>query len=247
MRWTTSARRSALSQALSREQEHLYFARIGTADRLWFANQTARAEELLGLCPANLRQWEWHYLDRLRRPDCVKLTDHTAELFSVAVSPDGQHFATGDNDGSVRLWDSRTHTTIRTWQLKALALRLTFSPDGAQLAAVQLDGVSVLPVAGGESRQFQGGRWVAFHPDGSHLATPDGESIAIYDWPTGRRLHTLPGPKLSWACEIQPERRPPGDDGPRFRRANLGCRIRKARGGPPAVSSTRLLAALSFR
>jgi eukaryotic-like serine/threonine-protein kinase len=198
--------RTELSAALNREQELLYFERIGSAYRLWSSNQTERAEQLLDLCPAHLRHWEWNYLDRLRKSGCVKLTEHTIELFCVAASVDGRRFATADRDGCVRLWDAQSHTTIRTWNLSERVLRLAFSPDGAHLAAAQQDVVTVLPIDGRESHRFEGGRCVAFHPDGSRLAIAHNESFAIYEWPTGRQLHTLTGhAKLAWACAFNPK------------------------------------------
>jgi WD40 repeat protein len=198
--------RTALSAALSREQELLYFERIGSAYRLWSSNQTERAEQLLDLCPAHLRQWEWHYVDRLRRSDCVQLTDHAIELFSVAMSADGRRIATADRDGCVRLWDAQRRTTIQTWNLKERVLRLAFSPDGAHLAAAQQEDVVVLRIDGGESRRFEGGRWVVFHPDGSRMAIANNDSFTIYEWPTGRPLHVLTGHgKIAWACAFSPK------------------------------------------
>jgi WD40 repeat protein len=197
--------RTALSNALDREQRYLYFERIGSANRLWTSNQTDRAEQLLDQCPAHLRQWEWHYLDRLRRPDCVKLNEHAVDVFAIAMSADGRRFATADSDGGVRLWDAQSRATIRTWNLKALVSHLAFSPDGAHLAAAQRAAVTVLPTDGSASRRFDGGRWVVFHPDGSRLAIAEDDSTAIYEWPTGRRLHTLTGhSKPVWACAFSP-------------------------------------------
>jgi eukaryotic-like serine/threonine-protein kinase len=197
--------RTELSAALSREQEHLYFERIGSAYRLWSSNQTARAEQLLNLCPAHLRQWEWHYLDRLRRPDCLKLTEHAVEVLCVAMSADGQRFATADRDGVVRLWDAASRKSIRTWSTNEIVFRLAFSPDGMHLAAAQSTAVTVLAITGDENRRFEGRRWVVFHPDGSRLAITHDNSVVIYDWATGRRLHTLTAnAKSFWACAFSP-------------------------------------------
>src|SRR5262249_20706507 len=58
--------KEALEQALEREQETLYFQRIGLAERELAAKNVGRAEELLEECPLRLRGWEWHFLKRLR-------------------------------------------------------------------------------------------------------------------------------------------------------------------------------------
>jgi WD40 repeat protein len=197
--------RTDLSNALFREKQHLYFERIGSANRLWNSNQTERAEELLDLCPAEFRRWEWHYLNRLRRCDCVKLDLHLVEVFSIARSADGRRFATADANGGVRLWDAENRTTIQTWDLKELVWRLAFSPDGAHLAAAQSAVVTVLPTAGGEGRRFNGERWVSFSPEGSRLAVVHNDSTVIYDWPSGRRLHELIGhTKTVLTCAFHP-------------------------------------------
>jgi WD40 repeat protein len=82
-------------------------------------------------------------------------------------------------------------------------VRLTFSPDGSQLAAARWDAITVIPVAGGENRRFNGGRWVAFNPDGTRLAVAENDTVAIYDWPSGRRVQTLTGHnQIVWACDF---------------------------------------------
>jgi eukaryotic-like serine/threonine-protein kinase len=187
------ATREKLSDALAREQQYLYFERVGSANRLWSANQTERAEQLLDLCPEHLRRWEWHYLNRLQQPNFVKLSDHTVNLTTVAMTNDGKRFATADIDGNIRLWDMATRKSIQTLTAGTMINRLAFSPDGTHLAVARWDDVSVFPLAGGESRRFNGGRWVAFNPDGTRFAVAEDNSVAIYEWPSGRLVRTLNG------------------------------------------------------
>jgi WD40 repeat protein len=197
--------RTELSEALQREQEHLYLQRVGAADRFWSSNQAARAQQLLDLCPAHLRQWEWHYLDRLCRPSYFTLSEHSAEVLCVSVSAEGQRFATGDRDGVVRLWDTASRKPIRSWATKDSVVHLAFSPDGKHLAAAQSKAVLVLSVDGDTKKQLDGSRWAVFHPDGSRLAVVHDSSVPIYDWASGRRLHTLTAnAKAIWACEFSP-------------------------------------------
>src|SRR5262249_49195175 len=61
--WRAQARTDAVNREL---QTTLYYHRIALAEREWSANNLGRVEELLEACPPDLRDWEWHYLKRLR-------------------------------------------------------------------------------------------------------------------------------------------------------------------------------------
>ncbi len=56
-------------------------------------------------------------------------------VYGVAFAPDGKSFATGSEDGSVRLWDPGTGKVLATLRGSSLSVRaLAFSPDGKTLA-----------------------------------------------------------------------------------------------------------------
>jgi WD40 repeat protein len=55
------------------------------------------------------------------------------ELTSLAVSPDGQLFATAGGSGIV-LWDAKTQTISKQIATKSMAKKVTFSPDGKLFA-----------------------------------------------------------------------------------------------------------------
>ena len=55
--------------------------------------------------------------------------------------PDGRRFATGDADGSVRIWDTQTWTAVLTLQAHEHGVTsVAVSPDGHRLATVGWDG-----------------------------------------------------------------------------------------------------------
>jgi WD40 repeat protein len=62
------------------------------------------------------------------------LKDHTAEVESVAFSPDGKLLASGGRDGRLILWDPATGKKLRDWQLPSGVNAAAFAPDGRHLA-----------------------------------------------------------------------------------------------------------------
>ncbi|MEX0675593.1 MAG: WD40 repeat domain-containing protein [Pirellulales bacterium] len=58
----------------------------------------------------------------------------TAEVLSIAVSPDGQTLASGDADGNVDLWDVQSGAKTRSHKHDHPARAVTFSADGKLLA-----------------------------------------------------------------------------------------------------------------
>ncbi|MFE4688392.1 WD40 repeat domain-containing protein, partial [Streptomyces sp. NPDC056721] len=68
------------------------------------------------------------------------LTDHTGEVTSVAIAPDGTWLATTGRDETVRIWDPTTSTctatlTDHTEDVTSVAI----APDGTWLATTGLD------------------------------------------------------------------------------------------------------------
>src|SRR5262249_32162415 len=66
----------------------LYYQRIALADREWSANDLGHVEHLLEACPLERRDWEWHYLKRLRLGSMHPLR-HPTVVLSVAFHPGG--------------------------------------------------------------------------------------------------------------------------------------------------------------
>ena len=62
-------------------------------------------------------------------------------VFSVAFSPDGNILASGNNDGTVRLWDVATHHQIGNPLVGHIGPvhSVAFSPDGKTLASGSSD------------------------------------------------------------------------------------------------------------
>lgn len=80
------------------------------------------------------------------------LAGHSAEVTSVAYSPDGTRVLTGSKDGTARLWDAATGAEIYVYNppftrpdgYSGWIKFVTFSPDGTKLLTVSEHGTVVL-------------------------------------------------------------------------------------------------------
>lgn len=78
----------------------------------------------------------------------AQYSEHNDPIYSVAISPDGQLFATGSFDTTIKFWDTATGKSIRTLSgnnaHKGLVLNVAFSPRGDLLASGGADNAAKL-------------------------------------------------------------------------------------------------------
>jgi WD40 repeat protein len=63
------------------------------------------------------------------------LSDHQNIVMGIAFSPDGQTFATGSYDTTIRLWDVDSWQCRAIFQTHSIVHSVAFSPDGQTLAS----------------------------------------------------------------------------------------------------------------
>ncbi len=128
-----------------------------------------------------------------QKPELVIQTGHSAPVYSVAFSPDGQMMATGSWDTTVKLWDVRTRKQLRSLTGHTLFVNaIAFSPDGKLLASGSSDtSVKLWDVATGSelaslNEHTSAVTSLAFSPDGKLLAS-GGEDKKIRLWDVNER------------------------------------------------------------
>lgn len=134
------------------------------------------------------------------QPEVTILEGHASWVSSVAWSPDGQQLASGDYDGTVRVWDVVTGTTLIVLEHPDLVKSVVWSPDGGRLASAGRNGMvqvwdtatwTVLAVLEGHTREVNG---IAWSPDGARLASgSDDRTVRVWDATTGTMLAVLEG------------------------------------------------------
>jgi eukaryotic-like serine/threonine-protein kinase len=163
--------------------------RVNLAQRYWQDNGILRCRELLSGCPEELRQWEWHYLNRLTNGCLYSLP--APEVAELAFSPDGKYLVTG---GGLIAWDARTGAKVAALAPpNAPSGFLAFSPDGKRVAAAADGGIKVCAVTGEERpvvldtgrHHFIG---AAFSADGQRLTALGADrAMGVWDTRTGRK------------------------------------------------------------
>jgi WD40 repeat protein len=123
------------------------------------------------------------------------------KIRSVSFSPDGRTFASGSEDNTIKLWNTKTGELIKTLPgHTGLIWSVSFSPDGETLAsgsednAIQLWNVKtrklIKTLPGHKNKVYS----VSFSPDGRTLASGSKDkTIKLWNVKSRELIKTLPG------------------------------------------------------
>lgn len=111
---TAQAEAEAAKKEVEREKLNDYANRISLAYREWSARNPKGTQKILGDCPAEMRNWEWDYLDGLTRAEDLAIFAHDYPV-SVQFTPSGTSVVTrGNSDQRITVWDSETGLETNT-------------------------------------------------------------------------------------------------------------------------------------
>ncbi|WP_171470819.1 PQQ-binding-like beta-propeller repeat protein [Frigoriglobus tundricola] len=193
------ATRRELEETLQREQRSLYLERVTAAGRFYMVNQLPEAWALLDQCPEPFRQWEWRYLDSLRRAKTVAPVAHPGLVSKVGVLADGR-LVSADALGDVRTWSAATRECLRRFKFGTTPISgLAVHPTKNWAAVADFNRVAVWDADTGQTvARVAGTQWVAFSPDGTRLATADRTAVRLWTVPETGPKKTADGAARSW-------------------------------------------------
>ena len=149
----------------------------------------------------------WVY-DTATNAEVALIGAHTSRVNSVSFSPDGSTLATGNADGTVRLWDAVTGTLQNTFpEQGTISVRsIAFSPDGKTLASASGARVHLWDVATSSLRDTFGRHTdtvinLMYTANGGTLASvSDDGTVRLWNMATGTSRNTLEHPGIASAA-----------------------------------------------
>jgi eukaryotic-like serine/threonine-protein kinase len=208
-------RQQAEAEELAARQR-AYASDMNVAKQALDENNLGRAQDLLnrqrpGPGQKDLRGWEWRYLWQQCRSDALfNLCQQSSEIYSLAVSQDGQWLAMGEfYKGGLSVWDLRTRQELIRLAESEILVRAAFSPTDPLLAftcstiSSSGQGRTTLRLWNAATRQMIGEfrldkycAGLAFAKDGRTLVTSTSSSsegqITLWRMPEGTKLASYP-------------------------------------------------------
>jgi WD40 repeat protein/serine/threonine protein kinase len=194
------------------EEYEAYVARIGLANAKVAENAFDRTRQLLAECDPEHKNWEWGRLAYLCSMSAATWPVEGI-VESVAFSPDGKLFASGEREGNARLWDRETGEVLKILPVGANVNSVAFDSNGERLAIGSGDAkIHIFRVSDGSEIATLEGHTdgvlsVQFSADGDQLLSSGYDNTArLWDLASQKNTQTL---KLHnwwvWSASFSPD------------------------------------------
>lgn len=201
-------RREADRQALQLARQEYAAVLRAAADSAQVGDYAVVARSLADLAErtsvagaADLRGFEWHYLQALTTRPPLRESASSAESYQTVLSPSGRELVAAGKDGLLRRYGTATLALVAAWPTGQGELNgVDVSPDGQWLATAGDDGTLCVCEAASGARRLRIAAHrvkafgVRFYDQGRRLASCGEEpAVRLWDAATGQPLGVLEG------------------------------------------------------
>jgi RNA polymerase sigma factor (sigma-70 family) len=136
---------------------------------------------------------------RAEYPSGLALTRDGRTMLTIGLLGDDSGLALSRNPNGqrtrLRLWDTKTGTMLRRWEVSGMVAAASFTENGRSLAIVNEEGVGLWEVASGQLRYHRKGQamLVACSPDCRTLAVATGSTVRLIDLRSDREIAQFAG------------------------------------------------------
>jgi len=201
------SRRESAERMAEEARRNLYIGEMASTQFHWEANRVVAANELLnryreGSRNADLRGFEWYYLQGLIHSEMATLAGSSVGTNALVFNKEGTRVASAEFDGKIRIWDPTDGQLLHQFQLPDLPLLaapadVVFQADGTCLSIEVSDHHFIVrDVATGDQKHTGKIKDVVtsvkLSPRGTHVAVlSQGNRIDLYKLDQGMSRHSL--------------------------------------------------------